>query len=170
MLLSAQGLLHSTTTLNLTNKIYGMDKSTRLFISFVAGLLVFALSRDIIFGLIVFSWMFFILFSLPYKLYLLFSVLLIIYYVIFKNINFNYIILTVVFGLLSAIIPESYKGEKNTEVDILRDTKVFSIILLSVFFLLSLFFSYQTYQKRQQTDQDKSEKPVEKVIIQLKNK
>lgn len=146
-----------------------MDKTTKVIISLVAGLAFFVSTKELILSLIIGVWLLFALFSLAYQIFLFFSIFFLFYYLFFKTISFSYTAIMVILGLLLAVLSGFTQSKKQSTIKFLPDTKTISLIIICAFFLFALLFSYQTYQRQQQVRQEvQKEKPVEKVIIQLK--
>ena len=146
-----------------------MDKTTKVIISLVGGLAFFVITKELIISLIICLWLFFALFSLPHQIFLFFSIFLLVYYLVFKNISFIYPALMVILGLLLAIFPKPVVKERQVPLHFWRNTKTVNLMILAAFFVFALFFSYQTFQKQKQVRPEmQNEKPVEKVIINLK--
>lgn len=145
-----------------------MDKTTKMLISLLGGLVFFIVTKEMIISLIICLWLLFALFSLSHQIFLFFSIFFFVSYLVFDNIRFIYPALMVILGLLLAVLPKSVAKERQVPIRFWRDTKITGQLILVVFFVLALFFSYQTYQKQQQKQEVLTEKPPEKVIIRLK--
>ncbi len=146
-----------------------MDKTTKVIIALVGGLAFFVFTKELILSLIISIWLLFALFSIQHQIFLFFSIFFLVYYLVFKNIIFSYATIMVILGLFLAVLSGFTKSKKQLGINFLSDTKNISIIILIAFFLFALLFSYQTFQKQQQTRQEiQKDKPIEKVIIQLK--
>ena len=146
-----------------------MDKTTKILISLLGGLAFFIITKEIIISLIICFWLLFAFFSLPHQIFLFFSIPFLIYDLVFKTTNFTYAALMVILGLLLAVLSGFTQSKKLSIIKFLPDTKTISIIIICAFFFFALLFSYRTFQKQQQTQQEvQKEKPAEKVIINLK--
>ncbi len=135
-----------------------MDKTTKVFISFIGGLFFFILTKELILSLIICFWLLFALFSLSHQIFLFFAILLLLYYLLFKTISFTYVAIMVILGLLLTIIPKPEGKNKQSVLGFLHDAKTIGFIILSVFLLFALIFSYQTYLKEQKNHPIKEEK------------
>lgn len=146
---------------------YAMDKTTKIFLVIVSGLGIYALTKELILSLVICFWLIFVLFSLPYQLFLFTAFFLLLYYLLFRNITLFYPVVAVCLGLLLAVLPR-HRGKTIALKAVLSDTKTMIFAVLTAFFFFALLFSYQTYLGQGRKMQKESVKPLPKTIIQLK--
>lgn len=141
-----------------------MDTIGKLFIPLVLALAVFAITKHLVISEITYIWIFFMVFFLPYQVFVVGGIFSLIYYLLFKSIDFIVPTLIIIMGLILSIIPKTDKHTQKEES--YRDPKIVIAIIMVVLLFLTMFLQSE-YQKQRREQKSIKQVQPQKIIINL---